>query len=122
MRKNIEALINSGIPAYRVSREAGVPSNTVARLFSGESSLDNIRFSLAEKLNEYWEALQMVELDGKYVELAVLASYMDDELRERVNDMQFADDQAYIELYIEYARTQDEGFIEVLASEFGIYV
>ena len=57
IRGNIEALMASGISAYRVAKEAGIPNNTVVRLFSGESSLDNIRFALAEKLSDYYAKL-----------------------------------------------------------------
>lgn len=55
MRLNVEALIASGITAYRVAKDAGIPNNTVVRLFSGESSIDNARFSLIERLSEYYE-------------------------------------------------------------------
>lgn len=58
IRKNVEALMRSGIPAYHVARETNIPSNTVARLFSGQSSIDNIRFSLAERLSDYWKNVQ----------------------------------------------------------------
>lgn len=58
IRANIEALMASGISAYRVAKEAGIPNNTVVRLFRGESSLDNIRFALAEKLSEYYTKVE----------------------------------------------------------------
>lgn len=58
IRGNIEALMASGISAYRVAKEAGIPNNTVVRLFSGESSLDNIRFALAEKLSDYYAKVE----------------------------------------------------------------
>ena len=59
---------------------------------------------------------------GESMELEVLATYMDDELREAVNDMAFDTNQEYIELYIEQAREKDPQFIEILASEFGVEV
>ena len=58
IRENIEALMASGISAYRVAKESGIPNNTVVRLFSGESSLDNIRFALAEKLSDYYTKVE----------------------------------------------------------------
>ncbi|WCH46368.1 hypothetical protein [Lysinibacillus sp. OF-1] len=125
MRENILKLMSSDISVYRIAKEAGLPENTVRRLWNGEANLDNIRFSLAEKLNDYYmEVVKMntVILDSKELELDVLAGYMDDELRESVNDEKFSDNQEYIELYIERAREEDPGFIEVLESEFGVTV
>ena len=57
MRNNIEALLETGISAYRVAKDAVLPENTVGRLFRGETPLDNIRFSLAEALSDYYEKL-----------------------------------------------------------------
>lgn len=57
MRNNIEALLETGISAYRVAKDTGLPENTVGRLFRGETPLDNIRFSLAEALSNYYEKL-----------------------------------------------------------------
>ncbi|BDH62099.1 hypothetical protein MTP04_22290 [Lysinibacillus sp. PLM2] len=125
MRENILKLMESDISVYRIAKETGVPENTVRRLWNGEAQLDNIRFSLAEKLNKYYvEVVKMntVVLDGKELDLTVISEYMDDELREAVNDMKFADNQEYIELYIEHAREQDPQFIEVLKSEFNVTV
>lgn len=125
MRENILKLMSSDLSVYRIAKEAGIPENTVRRLWKGESSLDNVTLLLAEKLNDYYlEVVKMntVILDGKELELGVLAEYMDDELRESVNDEKFANNQEYIELYIERAREEDQGFIEVLESEFGVTV
>lgn len=66
--------------------------------------------------------MNTIILDGKKLELDVLADYMDAELRESVNDEKFDNNQEYIELYIERAREEDPGFIEVLESEFGVTV
>ncbi|MFJ7954188.1 hypothetical protein ACIQZG_22050 [Lysinibacillus sp. NPDC096418] len=65
---------------------------------------------------------QIVVLEGKELDLTVLATYMDDELRESVNDEKFASNQEYIELYIDRAKEEDTGFIAVLESEFGVTV
>lgn len=65
---------------------------------------------------------RLVMLDEKTLDLDLLATYMDDELREEVNDMKFDTDQEYIELYIEQAYKRDPGFIEILKSEFGVNV
>jgi len=125
MRENILKLMSSDISVYRIAKDAGLPENTVRRLRNGEASLDNIRFSLAEKLNDYYmEVVKMntVILDEKELELDTLSEYMDDELRESVNDEKFANNQEYIELYIKRAREEDPGFIEVLESEFGVTI
>lgn len=67
MRTNVEALIASGITAYRVAKDTGIPNNTVVRLFSGESSIDNARFNLIERLSEYYvkvaELMETYEID-----------------------------------------------------------
>lgn len=54
IRENIQKLIHSGIPAFRVARKAGIPSNTVSRIFKGEASLDNISLKNAELLNKFY--------------------------------------------------------------------
>lgn len=59
MRENIEHLINSGVSAYRVSKETGIPNNTVVRIFSGEAKIDNITLKNAEILSNYWEENKM---------------------------------------------------------------
>lgn len=123
MRENILKLMESDISVYRIAKEAGLPENTVRRLWNGEASLDNIRFSLAEKLNQYYlEVVKMITviLDGKELDLTLISGYMDDELREAVNDMKFENNQEYIELYIEHAKEHDPQFIEVLKSEFDV--
>lgn len=123
MRENILKLMQMNISVYRIAKGAEVPENTVRRLWRGESSLDNITLLLAEKLNKYYlEVVKMdtVILDNKELELDVLSGYMDDELRESVNDEKFANNQEYIELYIERAKEEDRRFIEVLKSEFGV--
>lgn len=65
MRKNIESLLASEISYYRVAKETGIPENTVRRLFTGESSIDNIRFSLAEKLSAYYEEISSESLKSE---------------------------------------------------------
>lgn len=125
MRENILKLMSSDISVYRIAKEAGIPENTVRRLWKGESSLDNVTLLLAEKLNKYYlEVVKMntVILNGKELELDVLAEYMDDELRESVNDEKFVNNQEYIELYIERAKEEDSRFIEILKSEFGVTI
>ncbi len=54
MRENIEILINSGITAHTVAVDAGLPRNTVYRIFSGKTEIGNVKFSTIEKLNEYY--------------------------------------------------------------------
>lgn len=54
MRDNIIKLINSGITAYTVANESGLPRNTVYRIFTGEAKLDNVSLKNAEALNEYF--------------------------------------------------------------------
>lgn len=59
MRKNIEQLIKSGVTAYRVAKDTGIPNNTVVRIFSGEAKVDNITLKNAETLAAYWEDYKM---------------------------------------------------------------
>lgn len=58
MRENIIKLMQSGISAHTVALRTGIPRNTVYRLFSGESKLDNITLTVAEKLNNYYEEIE----------------------------------------------------------------
>lgn len=77
MRKNIEKLIASGITAYRVSKETGIPLNTATRIFSGEANLDNITLKNAEILNNYYKKLEEIEMNRlfKNVETGTIKSY-----------------------------------------------
>lgn len=68
MREHIEALINSDITAYRVSKETGIPQNTATRIFNGEASIDNISLKNAEILSNYY--LKMEECKMKNVTTA----------------------------------------------------
>lgn len=54
MRDNIIKLINSGRSAHTVSKDTGLPRNTVYRIFTGEAKLDNVTLKNAEVLNEYY--------------------------------------------------------------------
>lgn len=54
MRNNILKLIKSGITAHQVAADTGLPRNTVYRIFSGETKLDNVKFSTTEILNKYY--------------------------------------------------------------------
>lgn len=54
MRKNIEQLIKSGITAHTVAAETGLPRNTVYRIFTKETKLDNVKFATVETLNNYY--------------------------------------------------------------------
>lgn len=74
MRKNIEQLINSGLSAYKVSKETGIPNNTVVRIFKGEASIDNITLKNAEKLSNYWEELDMTK-DMEILEIEEVEYY-----------------------------------------------
>lgn len=116
--------MDSNISVYKIAQDTGVPENTVRRLRNGESKINNIRFILAEKLNEYYlEEIvmkQLVVIEGVELNLEVLAEYMDDEIREALNDTEFASNQEYIEKYIEIAREQDLTFMAVLNSKFGV--
>lgn len=66
-------------------------------------------------------AKQLVVVDGQKLDLNVLADYMNDDLREELNDLGL-DDQTYIDTYIERAKEEDNGFIDVLSSEFNVTV
>lgn len=61
MRENIIKLIESGIPALKVSKLTGIPQNTVYRIFKGEAALDNITLKNAELLNKFYEEVVQVK-------------------------------------------------------------
>lgn len=66
---------------------------------------------------------QIVVVNEKPLDLAILAEYMNDELRERIHEeMIVPSDQLYIDCYIQRAFQEDPEFIQVLKSEFGISV
>lgn len=66
---------------------------------------------------------QVVVVNGKPLDLTILAEYMNDELRESIHDeMIVPSDQLYIDCYIQRAFKEDPEFIQVLKSEFGTSV
>jgi len=73
MRQNILKLMQMNLSVYRIAKDAEVPENTVRRLWRGESSLDNITLSFAEKLNKYYlevvKMTQTVKFEGKEITL-----------------------------------------------------
>ena len=62
MRENIIKLIESSVPALQVSKETGIPQNTVYRIFKGEASLDNITLKNAELLNKFYEEVILMRI------------------------------------------------------------
>lgn len=58
MRSDVEAIVNSKISSYQVSRDTGIPPTNIKRLRLGETSIDNIRFHYAEKLSAYYKKLK----------------------------------------------------------------
>src|SRR5699024_4817592 len=79
MRDNIIKLINSGITAYTVANESGLPRNTVYRIFTGEAKLDNVSLKNAEALNEYFlnnkEEIEMKITIKQFEEIALPGSW-----------------------------------------------
>lgn len=61
IRENIEKLIASGITAYRVSKETGIPLNTATRIFNRSTGLDNITLRNAELLSEFYKKIESGE-------------------------------------------------------------
>lgn len=49
-------LFDSGITRYRISKDTGIPSNTLSDLATGKSKLESIKFVTAAKITEYAEA------------------------------------------------------------------
>lgn len=58
MRSDIEAIVNSKISSYQVSRDTGIPPSNIKRLRMGETPIDNMRFHYAEKLSAYYKQLK----------------------------------------------------------------
>lgn len=54
MRDNIISLIKSGITAHTVAVDTGLPRNSVYRIFSGETKIENVKFGTIEALNDYY--------------------------------------------------------------------
>ena len=63
IKANIENLINSNLSNYRIYKDTGVAQSTLSDLKNGKSNIDDMRLSVALKLNEYYlnnkEELQM---------------------------------------------------------------
>lgn len=53
MRKDIEWLLQSNIPAYEIEKVTGVARPIVSRLRRGDALLDNTTLANAEKLARY---------------------------------------------------------------------
>lgn len=46
-------LFESGITRYKISKDTGVPDNTLADLATGKTKLERMKFLTAAKLTEY---------------------------------------------------------------------
>ena len=55
MRGSIENLIESGITAYRISKDTGISLSVVKKILNGTSKLDNLSLKNAEILAAYWK-------------------------------------------------------------------
>lgn len=58
-----ELLFNSEVSRYRISKETGIPQNTLSDLVNGKTDINKMRFDNAAKLTEY--ALKIEEDDKK---------------------------------------------------------
>lgn len=71
MRNNINKLISSGITAHTVAVDTGLPRNTVYRIFSGETDLNNVKFSTMEELNKYYLEEVWVDMNIESLDKAI---------------------------------------------------
>ena len=55
VERNINTLLNSNIPGYKISQDTGISQSFISRLRSSESKLDNTNWSVIKILNEYAE-------------------------------------------------------------------
>lgn len=51
-------LFESGITRYKISKDTGVPDNTLADLATGKTKLERMKFLTAAKLTEYADAIR----------------------------------------------------------------
>lgn len=51
-------LFESGITRYKISKDTGVPDNTLADLATGKTKLERMKFLTAVKLTEYAEQIK----------------------------------------------------------------
>ncbi len=71
MRNNIMKLVKSGVTAHQVAVDTGLPRNTVYRIFSGETKLDNVKFSTTEILNKYYIEEVWIKMNIESLEQAI---------------------------------------------------
>ncbi|PSL41691.1 hypothetical protein B0H94_1184 [Salsuginibacillus halophilus] len=54
MLEEVRRLFESEVTTYKISKESGVPENTVRRLRSGEAKLENATYKNIEALHNYY--------------------------------------------------------------------
>lgn len=54
IKRNIQKLLDSDITNYRIHKDTGVAQSTLSDLKNGKSNIDDMRLSVALKLNDYF--------------------------------------------------------------------
>ena len=54
IKDNIQKLLDSDITNYRIHKDTGIAQSTLSDLKNGKSNIDDMRLSVALKLNEYY--------------------------------------------------------------------
>lgn len=54
MKKNIEALLNSDVSKYKISKETGIAQTTLSDYATGKSKVGNMKLDHAVKLNDFY--------------------------------------------------------------------
>lgn len=55
MREQIEKLLASDIPTYRIAKDTGIAQSKISGLRSGSIKIENLTLAIAEKLVSYYE-------------------------------------------------------------------
>ena len=125
IRKNIEALLESGITAHAVSKATGIPRNSVYKLYKGISSIDNITLRNAELMSEFYERTKFTEqpiiIDNKVLDYADISGYMDEDILLPLVNL-YDNEQAIVDAYIKQARKNDKIFLDILLTDYEVKV
>lgn len=55
IEKEIQALMDSDISAYKIAKDTGVAQPIITRLRNGDRSIGKIQVETAQKLIDYWK-------------------------------------------------------------------
>lgn len=115
LKDKVQALFDSDISDYRISKDTGVSQPTVTRYHNGTSELDSMSLGTAQKLSRYWDAAM--------IDVALKDADSDDPRLRNFKDRLVSFGQEMVDEQLEMSQTdeaypEDKAMAEVLRMLF----